>query len=468
MSESEAPRRRGRNWWLVSALLLVGCVGAGTWAVPTWLQAQQLRAGATAPAVPTQAPEADTAGEGQPVDAAALSKDAAAVLDALGQGSVSAQVTDAATGQVLYSKEAAAPRVPASNMKMLVDYAVLATDAQARFKTSVTQDDSGTLTLVAGGDTLLVPGESNPGAVMGHAGIATLAQKTVQALKEQGANGQLTVNLDTSIFAGPTLNEDWAQEDIDSGFITAVTPLAFFSHYAPSSDPSAASTDRPSDAPEQVHQSLIAALNKEGQGAGLSFVAGQQVASGEGAREVASVESATVAQQSALMMQQSDNSLAEVLGRNLSVLRGGDGSQADAIAQICAVLEEHSLPTDYQQTDVSGLSMNNRVSNELLTELALRAVKGDDTERLALAGLPVAGYTGTLGLGSRFNDPDEAAGRGYVRAKTGTLNSVLSLTGYTVTEGERVLVFSVVMNDLDDAEAAKSVMDRFAATLTSR
>lgn len=468
MSESVTTRKKASGWWAATALLAAGCIGAGAWAVPTWSEAQRLESAALAQASSAQAQQVEQADKGAPVDAAALTSDADAVLDTVGQGTVSAQVVDAATGQVLYSHDASTNRVPASNMKMLVDYALLATDPQARFKTSVELADPQTLTLVAGGDTLLVPGESDPDAVIGHAGITTLAQKTVDALKSQGITGELAVNLDTSIFAGPALNPDWAQEDIDSGFMTEVTPLAFFSHYSPDSSGSEASTSRPQDAPGQVHEQLVNTLNQLGADAGLSFTSGAQSPSGEGATELAAIESATAAQQSTLMMQQSDNSLAEVLGRNLSVLRGGDGSQSDAVAQIRAVLGEQGLPTDYQQTDISGLSLNNKVSNELLTDLVQRAVTGTDTERFALAGLPVAGYSGTLGLPTRFNSPEEAEARGLVRAKTGTLNSVLSLTGYTVTDGGRVLVFSVVMNDLEDAEAAKNDIDRFSATLTDR
>lgn len=468
MSEPVTAGQGARGWWVATALLLTGCLGAGIWAVPAWSEAQELTAAAVAPASAEKITPLESTPTGDLPDAAQLAADADAVFETLGQGTVSAQVIDVATGEVLYSRDAASARVPASNMKMLVDYAVLAAAPQERLKTAVEMTDEGTLTLVAGGDTLLVPGESDPGAVMGRAGIATLAEQTLAALVERGVSGELTVNLDTSIFAGPALNPDWAQEDIDSGFMTDVTPLAFFSHYSPDGSGGAASTSRPDDAPAQVHRALVAALNEAGAGTGLSFSTGQEAASGEGTTELAAVESATLTEQSALMMQESDNSLAEVLGRNLSVVRGGDGSASDATAQIRAVLGENGLPTDYQQTDISGLSLNNRVSNELLTALALRAVNGSDTERLALGGLPVAGYSGTLGLATRFDRADEAAARGLVRAKTGTLNSVLSLSGYTVTEGGRTLVFSVIMNDLDDSEAAKSVMDRFAAVLTDR
>lgn len=467
MTEPKSTKQGATGWWVLTGVLALGCAGAGIWAAPHLGEMHTLRQTSVAPSISAEPVPVAVAGEGEPVDAAALGTDLDAVLDALGQGSASALVVDAATGQELYSRDADAARIPASNMKMLVHYALVTAAPDARFGTSVVQDGS-TLTLVAGGDTLLVPGESNPNRVMGRAGIETLAQRTIDALTATGASGEHVLNLDTGIFTGPALNEDWAQEDIDSGFISDITPLAFYSHYSPTDDGNTASADRPQDAPGQVHRALLDALNRLGEDAGLSFSAGERQPAAEGATEVASVQSATATEQASYMMQESDNSLAEVLGRNLSVLRGGDGSTEDAVEQIRAVLGEQGLSTDYEQQDINGLSMKNRVPNTLLAQIALRGVDGTVTERRTLQGLPVAGYNGTLGLASRFDDDSELAGRGAVRAKTGTLNTVLSLTGYTVTESGRTLIFSVTLNDLDDITVAKDVVDRFAAQLTDR
>lgn len=464
-----ASRQRPLTAWALTGALLAACTATGLWAVPRWQEADRLQGQAVAPTVNSAVSPLESGSPGPAVDADALTADLNAVLDSLGQGTASAQVLDAQSGQVLYSRDAQAPRIPASNMKLLVDYAVLTKAPQARLKTSVQLNGPTALTLVAGGDSLLVPGESDPAAVVGHAGIETLAQRTIDSLTAQGTTGQnFTVNLDTTLFAGDSLNSEWAQADIDSGFISAVTPLAFYSHYSPTADGKAASTHRPENAPAEVQQSLIEALNRLGKAQGLSFTAGSSVQEHQEGTELAAVESATLAEQAAHMMQESDNSLAETLGRNLSVITGGGGSTQGALEAIRTTLSEAGLPTSYTQKDISGLSLNNKVSNELLTQLALRSVTGDASERLALEGLPVAGYSGTLGLDTRFNDADEAAGRGFVRAKTGTLNSVLSLTGYTVTDSGRVLVFSVILNDLEDTTAAKNTIDRFAATLTAR
>jgi D-alanyl-D-alanine carboxypeptidase/D-alanyl-D-alanine-endopeptidase (penicillin-binding protein 4) len=92
---------------------------------------------------------------------------------------------------------------------------------------------------------------------------------------------------------------------------------------------------------------------------------------------------------------------------------------------------------------------------------------GPDTRlRSALAGFPVAGLTGTLG--SRYTDATTAAGAGLVRAKTGTLNSVIALSGYVVDADGRLLVFSFIGNGLTPgATGNKEALDRTASTLAA-
>ena len=60
-----------------------------------------------------------------------------------------------------------------------------------------------------------------------------------------------------------------------------------------------------------------------------------------------------------------------------------------------------------------------------------------------LAGLPVAGSSGTLI--NRYEGAT-ANGRGWVRAKTGTLTGVNSLAGTVLDVEGRVLVFALLSN----------------------
>lgn len=77
--------------------------------------------------------------------------------------------------------------------------------------------------------------------------------------------------------------------------------------------------------------------------------------------------------------------------------------------------------------------------------------------------MPVAGGSGTLA--ERFDDGPEAAARGLARAKTGTLNSVVSLSGHVTTREGRLLTFSVVLNEVTDPAAARDAADRAVAAL---
>jgi D-alanyl-D-alanine carboxypeptidase/D-alanyl-D-alanine-endopeptidase (penicillin-binding protein 4) len=79
-----------------------------------------------------------------------------------------------------------------------------------------------------------------------------------------------------------------------------------------------------------------------------------------------------------------------------------------------------------------------------------------------LWGLPVAGGTGTLD--NRFADGDAMAGRGWVRAKTGTLTGVNALAGVVTDTDGRLLAFALMSNGTSPA-ASRPKLDDIAAAL---
>jgi len=81
-----------------------------------------------------------------------------------------------------------------------------------------------------------------------------------------------------------------------------------------------------------------------------------------------------------------------------------------------------------------------------------------------LAGLPVAGFTGSLTY--RFETGD-GAGLGAVRAKTGTLTGVHGLAGTVTTEDGVVLGFVAAADRVrvPDTLAARARLDEVAAAL---
>ncbi|HET8878134.1 MAG TPA: D-alanyl-D-alanine carboxypeptidase/D-alanyl-D-alanine-endopeptidase, partial [Arthrobacter sp.] len=189
----------------------------------------------------------------------------------------------------------------------------------------------------------------------------------------------------------------------------------------------------------------------------------------DGAGKVlAAVDSATVSEQVDLLLRTSDNYLAEVMGRMVAVATGQPASSEGAVAAVLTQLQELNIPTDtLHAADLAGLTLENRVSARQLTALVRAMTNGSDTRlRSALAGFPVAGLTGTLG--SRYTDSSTAAGAGLVRAKTGTLNTVIALSGYVVDADGRLLVFSFIGNGLTPGAAGnKEALDRTASTLAA-
>lgn len=403
----------------------------------------------------------------------------AAQLDALlkpdGDGSFTGLVQDALTGQVLFDRGGSESRIPASNMKLLTAVAALrAIGPDRRFSTRVLAgSDANQVVLTGGGDVLLGAGESAPNQVMGHAGLATLATATVNALQVNGTTGELKVLVDDSLFSGPTLNPAWADGDVAAGEVAPLYPLALNSARF---DPAVATGPRPQDSAITAAEAFAAQLKAAGAAAGLAVAAGVErytapsgdVPPGEEPAVLAEVQSATVGQQVDLMLQTSDNYLAEVLGRMAAAAAGEPAGNDGATAAVRAQLADLGIPRDTMRlADVSGLALANQVSARQFVEVVRAITTGTDTRlRAALDGFPVAGLTGTLD--TRYVNNATARGAGLVRAKTGTLNSVIALSGYVVDAEGRLLVFSFIGNGLAPGAAGnREALDRAATALAA-
>ena len=400
------------------------------------------------------------------------------VLKTDGGGSFTAVVQDAATGKVLYDRDGAANRIPASNMKLLTAVAALrGIGPEERFSTKVVAEPAAAATpgaaaaarsvvLVGGGDVLLGAGESAEDKVLGHAGLATLAKQTVESLRKSGFKGQVQVLVDDSLFTGPALNPSWNPDDVAAGETAPLFPLALNSARF---DPADTTAPRPQDSAIAAGEAFAAGLKAAGAAAGLTVAPAVVRLDGKptaDAKVLAEVQSATVSQQVDLMLQTSDNYLAETLGRMIAVAGGQPATNESARAAVLGQLAGLGIPTDGMvAADVSGLALANQVSARQFSEVVRAITNGKDTRlRAALAGFPVAGLTGTLG--DRYIDESTAEGAGLVRAKTGTLNTVIALSGYVVDADGRLLVFSFIGNGLTPgAEGNKPALDTAATAL---
>ena len=187
------------------------------------------------------------------------------------------------------------------------------------------------------------------------------------------------------------------------------------------------------------------------------------------AKSLAEVRSPTLASIAEHVNLASDNDGAEVLLRHVGLATGAGGSSAGGVTGLRKTLGGLGLDLSKARIqDGSGLSRTNAIPLTLLSS-ALAAVAGPDHPKLRplLAGLPVAGFSGSLA--QRFAGPGTAPGSGHVRAKTGTLTGVHSLAGLVRdrTGSLLVIVLATDRARTDKALAARLALDRAASVLAN-
>jgi D-alanyl-D-alanine carboxypeptidase/D-alanyl-D-alanine-endopeptidase (penicillin-binding protein 4) len=138
----------------------------------------------------------------------------------------------------------------------------------------------------------------------------------------------------------------------------------------------------------------------------------------------------------------------------VAVATGRPGTFAGAAAAVMAVDARLKVPGLHLH-DGSGLSPLDRISPRALVRLIGLAVKnGPRSLRPVITGLPVAGFSGTLGPGSFFG-PFGRNALGTVRAKTGNLTHVATMAGLAYTAGGQLLGFAFMGNDIPQKLAAQ-------------
>jgi D-alanyl-D-alanine carboxypeptidase/D-alanyl-D-alanine-endopeptidase (penicillin-binding protein 4) len=138
----------------------------------------------------------------------------------------------------------------------------------------------------------------------------------------------------------------------------------------------------------------------------------------------------------------SQNLHAEMLLRLLGREKGTSGSIAGGLEVLRGFLTQADLrPEEYAFFDGSGLSRQNLVSPRATVKLLRYAAKQTWGPEY-MESLPIAGVDGTLA--SRFKSLPAGA---MLRAKTGALEHVNTLSGYLTTAKGAHLVFSIMGNN---------------------
>ncbi len=386
---------------------------------------------------------------------------------------VAAMVADPATGRVLLSQDGTQLLTPASTTKLVTSVAALAAlGPDATFTTRVVQGATADRVIVVGGGdpTLAVnpfPAQDYPQP----ATLASLAAATARALKSQGRT-TVGVGYDTSLYTGPLMAPGWPESYVTTGNVTPIVALEVDQGRLTTAGAPEDSDDpynlrpRATDPAGLAAASFAALLAADG-----IHVTGSPVgqAAPAHAAVIASVSSPPLSAIVDQMLEESNNVIAENLARQVAVATGQPASFSGAAAAVVAELRRLGISTGLHLVDGSGLSPQDAIAPATLVKV-IELATADARMRPLLAGLPVAGFSGTLSAGQSVFSGIGGAALGSVRAKTGNLGTVTALAGLVTDKNGTTLVFAFMADQIPAVgmlRAAANAIDEAAAALAN-
>jgi D-alanyl-D-alanine carboxypeptidase/D-alanyl-D-alanine-endopeptidase (penicillin-binding protein 4) len=427
--------------WVPPAALLLGSVGCGVGAILQEAAVADAAPGqdATRVVTPVLSVRRLPAVVAEPVADRRLRRDLEAWAAATPPGSCAVIVAD--DGHVVLDHRGTDPLVPASTLKLLTATAVLEElGPQHRFRTAVVGPlpvdgtVSGDVTLVGGGDPLLASPD-----------YAARFRRQPQIFTDLDALAARVVDAGVRRISGSVRGDErrydaqrtvagWPDRYVRQhqvGPLSALSVNDGFTEY-----PTATESRALVPAPDPAAQAAgVLTRLLEARGVDVVGTPGAGAAP-DGVPELAAVESEPVERVLAQLLQESDNTTAEMLLKELgrSAL---DPSTQGGLARERAVLDRAGLDLEGAAlADGSGLSPDNRVTCGLLADVLRRPGTGAVLRR----ALPVAGTSGTLE--TAFVGTPLA---GHLAAKTGSLNTVAGLAG-VVEDEDGAVTFAYLVN----------------------
>jgi serine-type D-Ala-D-Ala carboxypeptidase/endopeptidase (penicillin-binding protein 4) len=434
-----------RRWLIAIAALLVTALAAGgSFALGAAIPEGGLDEGSLAPGSEVQAIDGGRvvpATMPVPLRIRTCSVADAALNEDL--GAFSGVVVEPFTGDVLFARAAEDLVPPASVMKIVTGVAALTVlGPETRFPTSVVAtDDPSRVVLVGGGDsTLSRLAKGNPSVYAGAPTLQDLAEKTIAAAQAGLPEGEKVTITEVVVDASLWPIEDafdasWSRDAASNGFISMVTALQVDGDR---DNPQVELSRRGSDPVRRAGDEFVKALRAAGNaGRYVKVTTGDAPVEGT---VLSSVESPPVAELVRYMMKESDNTLAEMLARHVSLAQGAGGTAASLATVIPSVIAGLGLPTEGMVVqDGSGLSPLNQVSPSYIAMLLSEVARGDGPLAVLRDSLPIAGVDGSLD--DRFAG-ENAIVHDRVLAKTGSITAVRSLAGFVTGEDDEPLVFA--------------------------
>ena len=374
-------------------------------------------------------------------------------------GSFSGIVLDPISGEVVFSRLGEVGIAPASVMKVITASAALTTlGPDATFTTSVVASpDPETVVLVGGGDsTLSARAVGAQSVYVGSPTLADLAEQTIASWSEgleEGTKVAITeLVVDASLWdPEDSWDSTWSTNAKSSGFISEVTALQVDGDRR---DPAVALSPRTNDPVARAASAFVSALRAAGNTS--RFVNISYASADPDARVLASVESRPVSELVTYMLKESDNTLAEMLARHVSLATGLEGTSESIGQALTGSLAPYGLDSELATIrDGSGLSPENLVTPWYVGQLLVEAYRSETELSLIPDALPLAGVDGSLD--DRFTGANAIA-QAQVRAKTGSITGVRSLAGFVTGEDGADLVFAFFAGG-DVGDAAKMAID---------
>jgi D-alanyl-D-alanine carboxypeptidase/D-alanyl-D-alanine-endopeptidase (penicillin-binding protein 4) len=353
---------------------------------------------------------------------------------------VAVELTD---GRAVFTRHRSLALVPASNQKLTVAYAALATLGPTyRIETLVY------------GEGELVGSTWKGNLVLKGFGDPTLSRGDLRALASQLRSAGVR-----RVAGGVEADESY--------FDSKRTGPAWKSHFYLSQSPalSALTVDRGSyqgwltAAPALAAGKLFRLALRS---AGISVTGRtKRGVADPAAEELAKTSSAPLSQIVRFMNRESDNFTAEILLKQLGAIDEGAGTSAAGAKVVGRVLASSGIPlAGARIVDGSGLSPRNRLTAATLIALLVAAWHDPLIHPAFVRSLAVAGVNGTLS--HRMERPPA---RGAVLAKTGTTRESSALSGYV--RGR--FAFAVLQNDGPVSHFwARRAQDRFAGVLAAQ
>jgi serine-type D-Ala-D-Ala carboxypeptidase/endopeptidase (penicillin-binding protein 4) len=386
--------------------------------------------------------------------------------------------------------------IPASNVKLITTAVALRQlSAATRLRTSVYQ-----LPSQGNAANLLVVGRGDPTLTI--AGLQSIAQQ----LKQRGIQKIGRISFDDGYFRGEQINPDWEWGDLATDYapiinglmlnqnsnpltigsqqvgvplkytwkdpslntwqienrttISAVDPESNVSAIAVFGKPIIKLTGKlaVNSTPIQIDlpllnpaESFISAFRQSLNKASLS-IDNTQLVFGQNSinlTEIAAIESPTVGELITETNQRSNNIYAEVLLKSIGRTHPTHYNSTEDTSTLGIDITKQQLtamgvePQAYKLSDGSGLSRHNLVAPTTFARI-LSAMSTQPTAKIYRDSLPLSGMSGSL-----KNRMKGTLAQGIVRAKTGSLSGVASLSGYINPPQYQPLVFSIILNQHD-------------------